>query len=251
MKIAIVLFGQPRDYVTGYNNIMNFIKQHTDCSFDFFYHCWTLNEGQSYNTSPWRKIDKNTLIYKNEIITDLQNLYNPCLCEYENQNQVSFDDSIYKNTIAYNNTSGLALSNIDNTLFHMYSRNKARNLLDTYLKKMDYKIHYDFVIMMRFDIGFIPKINLNELNISYTYLSDMHLPRNIIPDIFIITPTKIFLEWFNIYESLNYTLNNKGLYENMLSLNEKLYINAEELIFAKYIFHYKNTDNIKYFIDKK
>ena len=46
MRVAVVLFGQPRDYLKGYNNTMAFIKQQKDCKFDFFYHTWKLNENE-------------------------------------------------------------------------------------------------------------------------------------------------------------------------------------------------------------
>ena len=127
----------------------------------------------------------------------------------------------------------------------MYSRNKARNLLHTYL--IDNKIYYDCVMTMRFDLCIIPDVNLNEIDITKTYVSNIHYPRHTIPDNCIITSTKIFLEWFNIYEMLKDILDNKNLLENIHILKEDLNINAEELIFAKYIFHYKNTDNIRYF----
>jgi hypothetical protein len=246
MKIAVVLYGQPRDYIKGYNNIMEFVKKQKDCNFDFFYHCWKLNENEEYKHSPWQNINKNTLVYKETIIADLQKMYNPISYEIENQNQVTFDDSLYKNTIAFNNSKELQLyNNIDNTLFQMYSRNKARNLLNSYLKKND--VYYDFVIFLRFDIGIMPEINLTELDNSKTYISNFHYPRKIMADNCIITSTKIFIEWFNIFEELNHILDNVMLVQELHILNEKLSINAEELIFAKYIFHYKNTDNIMYF----
>lgn len=247
MNIAVVLYGQPRDYLKGYNNIMEFIKKQKDCKFDFFYHSWKLNENEEYMHSPWRDINKNSIIYSEKMITDLQELYKPISYEIEYQNQLTFNDSLYKNTIAFNNTTGLKLSNINNTLFQMYSRNKARNLLDKYLMSVDNNIHYDFVMTLRFDIGVMPEINFNEIDKSKTYVSNYHCPRQVIPDNCIVTSTKTFLEWFNIYEELKVILDNTKLLEEVTVLNENIDINPEELIFAKYIFHYKNTDNIRYF----
>jgi hypothetical protein len=48
MRVAVVLYGQPRDYVKGYNSIMSFIKTQEGCEFDFFYHVWKLNENEEY-----------------------------------------------------------------------------------------------------------------------------------------------------------------------------------------------------------
>jgi hypothetical protein len=247
MNIAIVLYGQPRDYLKGYNNIIAFIKTQKNCKFDFFYHTWKLNKNESYKCSPWRNIDTNNLIYHENIINNLQELYNPISYEISNQNELDFDDLLYKNTIAFNNTRGLKINNINNILYQMYSRNKARNLLYEYLNKIDNTIHYDFVMILRFDINIMPEVNLNEMDTSKTYISDIHYPRKVIPDNCIITPTKIFLEWFNIYETLKDILDNADLLKNLHILNEDLHINAEELILAKYIFHYKNFINIRYF----
>jgi hypothetical protein len=249
MRIAVVLYGQPRDYLTGYEHIMSFVKKQTDCEFDFFYHCWKLNENEEYKHGPWRNFNKNALIYKEKTIEHLKELYNPVSCEIENQNNVMFDDSLYKNTIAFNNTYGLRLSNINNTLFQMYSRNKARNVLKVYLDKTDNQIHYDFTITVRFDLDreVAPNVKLTEMDTSKTYVSNMHLPMKIMPDHFIITPTKTFIEWFKIYEELKDVLNNTQVVEDMRILKEDLNINAEQLIFANYIFHYKNLDNVGYF----
>ena len=246
MNIAVVFYGQPRDYRKGYNTIKKFIETQQDCTFNFFYHCWILDENQTYNHSPWRKIVKTELCYTKNTVSDLQELYNPISYEIENQNNVTFEDSLYKNTIAFNNTKGKKLANINNTLFQMYSRNKARNLLDIYLEKMSNKVQYDFVLTLRFDISVMPNVQFHELNRSKVYVSNIHFPRKILPDNCIIAPTYIFLEWFTIYDKLKDIINNTGLLKNVIKLNETIDINPEELLFAKYIFHYRNTDNIVY-----
>ena len=247
MNIAVVLYGQPRDYLKGYNNIMEFIKMQDDCKFDFFYHCWVINENETFKHSPWRNIDKNEISFNKNTVTDLYKLYNPISYEIENQNNVSFDDSLYKDTLAFKNTTGQLLGNIDNTLFQVYSRNKARNLLDTYLNKMSNKVYYDFVMFMRFDLNIMPKLHFNELNKSKVYVSNLHYPRNLVTDYCVIAPTNIFLQWFDIYDKLKDILDNINLSENLMKLNEKLLINSEELTFAKYIYHYENKDNMLYF----
>ena len=247
MNIAVVLYGQPRDYIRGYNNIMEFIKIQDDCKFDFFYHSWIINENERYKHSPWRKIDKREVCFNKNINTDLQKLYNPISYEIENQSDVSFDDKLYKNTLAFKNTKGKKLENINNTLFQMYSRNKARNLLETYLNKMSNKVHYDFVMTLRFDLNIMPNLHFNELNKSNVYISNLHSKRKIIPDNCIIAPTDIFLQWFDIYDKLNEIIDNSYLLESLMKLNENLEINPEELILAKYIFHYQNINKILYF----
>jgi hypothetical protein len=248
MHIAIVLYGQPRNYLKGYHNITEFIKTQYNCTFDFFYHCWVLNENETYKHSPWRNISSSDLCFNTNTSIELQKLYKPISHEIENQNDVMFEPSIYKDTIAFNNnTDKNLLNNINNTLFQMYSRNKARNILDRYLEKMGETVHYDFVMMLRFDISNMPSIQFNELDKLKVYISNIHCPRKIIADNCIIAPIPIFLQWFNIYDRLKDIINNTQLLEDIIKLNETIYINAEELIFAKYIFQYKNTDNISYF----
>ena len=46
----------------GFGFLMTFIKNQNNVNFDFFYHTWKLNKNQTYQYSPWRYIDKNTLI---------------------------------------------------------------------------------------------------------------------------------------------------------------------------------------------
>jgi len=245
MNVAILLYGQPRDYRKGYNNIMEFIKRNSDCKFDFFYHIWKINEKETYKHSTWRNIDKSTLTYNISMIDELNEMYHPLSYEIENQSNISFNDSFYKNTIAFHNTRGLSVRNIDNVLYNLYSKNKSRNLLEDYLKNNPTK--YDCVICVRFDINSVPELILDEKNKEYVYVSNCHQPRKIFADNFIISPTDIFLKWFNFYEDFNYILNNKSLEGSINQCNENLVINSEELLFSSYIFHYKNTDKILYF----
>jgi hypothetical protein len=245
MRVAVVLFGQPRDYLKGYNNIIRFIKLQNNCEFDFFYHCWSLNENETYKHSPWRNLEKTSLIYSKNTIAHLQELYNPISCEIENQSDITFDKSLYINSIAFNNTPEQNKANVNNTLFQMYSRNKARNLLYEYLEKT--KKSYDFVLTLRFDISNMPEVNLDSLNTSMVHVSNVHHPRKIISDNCIIAPTKVYLDWFTIYDKLEELINNTELMETICALGEDIIINPEQLAFSNYIFHYKNLDNISYF----
>jgi hypothetical protein len=247
MNIAVVLYGQPRNYLQCYNKLMIFLQSQKHCTFDFFYHCWVLNENESYTHATWRNISKKDVLYNTNTIADLQKLYNPISHEYENQNTVKFDSSLYSNTIAYKNTTGKKLSNTQNVLYQMYSRNKARNLLNAYLEKIDNKNYYDFTLFLRFDLNIMPNVQFTTINKNKVYVSNIHVPRKIIPDHCIIAPTHIFLQWFTIYDNLKDIIDNTQLLEDIRKLKEDIDINAEEVIFAKYIYHYKNADNILYF----
>jgi hypothetical protein len=239
MKIAIAFYGQPRNYKKGYTNVMKFIKKQTDCSFDFFYHVWKLNDNETYASAPWRKIDKNDLVYDNSILDNLKELYNPVSYLIENQSLLIVD--ISKNTIAYKNTNQCQLNNRKNILYQHYSRNQVRKLIEKH------NIQYDFIIMLRFDISDMPQLILTELDKEKTYVSYRNYPRHIIPDNCIISPSDVFLKWFNTYENLNNITDNHELEEIINSLNEKLIVNSEELLLANYLFYFNNINNIKHF----
>jgi hypothetical protein len=241
MRIAIVLYGQPRDYLKGHRNISEFIKKQKDCTFDFFFHCWTLSEQGTYKHSPWRTIDPNDLVYEKNTRSHLEELYAPIACEFEDQDQVILDESIYTNTLALANTKGAKLPNVRNTLYQMYSRNKARNLVKTS------SVHYDCVVMVRFDIHVMPSVDLRDIDTTKTYVSNIHCPRKITPDNCIIAPTDVFLTWFTVYDDLRLILNNNVVMNTMKLLGEQLEINPEEVLLAKYLFHYNHIDDIRYF----
>ena len=244
MKIAICLYGQPRDYNAGFKVINNFINMQTNVTVDFFYHAWTLNQGDVYCSSPWRYIDANDLTYKPDVIEELNKLYKPVAYSYENQIH-TFDEKPYINTIADRNTlNPTSKKNINNVLSQMYSRNKVRDTFNEYILKNN--VHYDTVMMCRFDYGSNITINLQNFDLSKVIVSSYHSPRKIIPDGCLIMPPHIFLDWFNIFENLHAILNNAELQVIINKYNEHYVISQEEIIFAKYLFHNKTVDNIVY-----
>ena len=247
MNVAIVLFGQPRDYLTGYNTITQFCKnQDLNVRFEVFYHCWTLNDGEKFKVSPWRHISEETKHYDQNTETILQRLYNPVAFKYENQNNKTFDETLYKNTIAYNNIDNPhGFNNIDNILYQYYSRNTARNILHDHTQKTN--TQYDFVILTRFDVCFLPELKLNEIDKTKTHVSNYHLPRQVLSDICTISSSTVFLEWFNIFPKITDMFNSTSLLETMKSIGEDLIINAEQIITMKYLSLYGNFDNMVYY----
>ena len=246
MKVAFLLYGQPRDYSIGFAHINNFVKKQKGVHFDFFFHCWTIEKGQTYPHSPWRTINKNSRNYSENVVEHLNQLYNPCAMSHEQQ-ITDFPKSLYDDTIAYKEytvNNPALLKNINNTLSQMYSRNKVRNLLYNHMK--EHNSNYDFVIMTRFDYKYSPNINLNYLDTSTVYAADTLCPRKLIPDTFIISPTNVFLDWFNIYDEIESVINNLDLMNTVLKFGEHISLNPEQLIFAKYILHNKNVDKVRY-----
>jgi hypothetical protein len=235
MKIAVVLYGQPRDYMKGYKNIMRFIQaQEVDA--DFFYHAWTIGPHDRYEAAKWRPIPYADLEYKGDVASHLNELYRPVLHECEPSR--TFAINPYMNTLAYRNTVTPAkIQNMGNVFSQMYSRNRARNLL------LKAEANYDYVIMTRFDLDFSPDIRLTDLDPSKVYVSAAHCPRKILPDNFILAPKEIILKWFSEIPSI---LNDERLSEKIRGFGERLEINPEELLFAQYVFHYGDLDRIVY-----
>ena len=241
MKCAVLFYGQPRKYMDGYNDITRFIANQKDTTVEFFYHCWTINKDETFKKSPWRPIDEENLSYKENIEEHLKELYNPVSCEYEYRLS-SFDESLYKDSLAFEQTYEQKLGNINNTLSQLYSRTKARNLLSNHIQLTG--ANYDFVILTRFDVRFQSDLQLCDLDVKKVYVSNVHKPRDLFSDNFILSPTDIFLNWFNIYDELDKLLNNKEIDKILKDFGESLNINPEELIFGKYLLEYKNLDNV-------
>jgi len=136
------------------------------------------------------------------------------------------------------------MNNINNTISSVYSKNKVRNLLQSYIEKNN--ITYDFVIICRFDHKNKINIQLSTLDSSCVYVSSCLYPRIIVPDNFIISPTAIFLDWFNLIHNFNIVMNSSEV-DSIFNLhNEKMILNPEQIYLAHYLFHTKTLNKIKY-----
>jgi hypothetical protein len=241
MKIAICLYGQPRNYIVGYNNIKKIFFGY---NIEFFFHCWTINNLETYDVAPWRNINKENLIVNDQekINSDLINLYKPVKYMFEKSIN-KFDENIYLNTIAYENSNSNNKSNINNVLSQIYSRNRVCDIFNNYVTNNN--LTYDFVVICRFDINNCFKLNFYGLNKDNVYVSNIHSPRKIIDDNFIISPQLIFVKWFKIFDNLKNILSNYELKNKIELVGEKLIINAEELVLANYLFYF-DLKNIIY-----
>ena len=240
MKVAICLYGQPRDYNTGYTNIQAFLKQQQNIDFDFFFHAWTIQKDESYLHSPWRDIHEDKLKYNESMKEDLLKFYNPILYEYENQ-ITNFNTDQYINTLAYKNMNEIKRVNLPNFLSNMYSKNKVRNLL--YKHCVEKNVVYDFIVMVRFDYGGIVELDLNTLDKNKTYVTAYHAPRKLFTDAFIICPQYLFLEWFNIFNYLPHLVNNEVLHSFIQGIGEVFELNPEVFLYGLYVYVYYSKHN--------
>jgi hypothetical protein len=188
---------------------------------------------KKYVTSTRRYLEKEELEYKENIQEELIKLYNPVAYEYEKQ-ILNFDISSYNNSIICEYSK--------NCLSLQYSRNKARNLFKNYIEKTNTK--YDFVFYNRFDPFSLPSLKIKNLHKSKVHASNYHLPRKIFDSSSMIIPQDIYIKWFNIYDELEKITNDNMINEYYKITGEKFRLNDEELVTSKYLYEFKNFDNI-------
>jgi len=245
MRLAILLFGQPRRYEEGYKTHSTFLSLQKNIEVDFFYHCWTHNQGGVFSNSPYRKVFQKEFIYDTGAEEALLALYKPVAYEYEFTKE--FDITPYKTTLGYKNTlsNPTKIKNCKNILSQMYSRNKVRTLFAEYIQKTN--VQYDFVCMTRFDLTYSPTMCLAALDPLKIYVSNFYSPRRkILPDIFILMPQSVCISWFTIYDDLKKIIDTPSLLKEVEKLGETIDINAEELILAKYILEFKSVKDVVY-----
>lgn len=246
VRIAYCLYGQPRNFTEGSKNIKKFVEKH---DVDFYYHTWTLpNENTYYSHSEWRNIPKEDLKGDKDIITKINSVYNPKAYLFEEAKIFDMEtNSNFVNSLAYSNTDkmnkGIKLSH---TLSHIYSKQQVRNLLYNTIQKE--KIEYDFVISSRFD--FLKEINLdidlNNIDNQKIYVSNILKPRALFFDGIVLSSVENYFKIFNIYDNLDNLINNKALDTLISNYNDKLVLVSEGLMFANYLYYFKDIQTLKY-----
>jgi hypothetical protein len=246
MKVAFCFYGQPRQVEDGYKNIMKFINNNPNVSFDFFYHTWyaSTDTPTYYETSPWRSITANSLIMENNILEKINNFYNPK--DFSFDTPIMFNKDKYINSKAYRNTNESQQINLNNTLSQLYSQNKVHDLLLNYIT--NHNIEYDFIVTSRFDFLNEPKILMNDLDKSKIYLTDLSNffgDRVIISVTFSIMSYYNFSKFFNVFNNLPNLLNSEIVESVISQFNEHFKINPEELYLINTIYEFNiNKNNI-------
>ncbi len=251
MKIAICLFGQPRDYKHGYNCISNLMKLNSEHTYDFFFHCW-IDDNVTYDCSPWRRINKNVLFIENQNVVkeELLEYYKPVSYVFEkpldkaNTNVIN-DMEYIKKSKMYSNGPKSIKDNTFNVFSQICTRSKVKDLFKEYVEKTN--TIYDCVITTRFDgEGFPKEFRIPEINKNKIYVSSSSRPRYIILDFFLVIPPEIYIHLCNLYENIKHILDNEEIAVKMNSVNEKMMFNAEEYLLANYFFSGYSENNIEY-----
>jgi hypothetical protein len=237
MKIAVCMYGQPRDYRHGNDCLKNLIQTNPDNRYEFFFHCW-IDDNIKYECSPWSKSDEKMLYIKNqnEVKNELLELYHPISHVFEKPLDKTSPDIIaefdhIEKSKAYSNGSTLHKTNTFNVFSQICSRGKVRDLFYEYIKTSN--AQYDAVITTRFDGWDFPRdLKIPNIEKNKLYVSSIHQPRYIIPDNFLIMGVDVYTKVCNLYENMKRIINNDDIDIKMKSVNEKMVFNSEDILLA-------------------
>jgi len=233
MRVAICLFGQPRNYMRGYDSIKKFIdRQNKNIVFDIFYHCWLINTEEIPSTSYNRTEDAFYNKHDPNIIEKLNSLYKPVKFQSE-ASRTNFEDIVYENSQIFKNSNEHLKNNMRVVVCsQLYSRSKVRDLIS------EHECAYEFVIMTRFDCEKTLDIDLWTSDNTKIYASDDCPHRKTYaPDHFFVCPQDLFLKWLDIYRNLNTILYSKKVVEKFSKYGEFYHINAETLMMSWYYYN--------------
>lgn len=235
MRVAYCFYGQTRDYKTGHVFVKKILERHPNIQFDFYFHTWKPDDGEKFEHSPWRRLTESELTPDRDIESNLVSMYNPK--KYEIERPRRFDVSKYENTLMYKNTNRFDISVINNVLSQYHSRTRTRNLFNMT------DIKYDFVITSRFDLKKDININLYEIDPAKIYTSNIHRPRALADDNFLIMPPHKYLQ---IFSSIDDVVDNEELYKMFKLYNENYCFIAECVLFSKLLLYNPDFENIIY-----
>jgi hypothetical protein len=230
-NVALCLYGQPRNLEKGFKTINKFILPHNP---DVFFHTWKIKETETFESSPWRPVDRS---YKNP--DNAVTLYTPKSYIIEEAKTFEPNGTILSSK-GYDKTQNK--NNISNTFSQMYSRKKVRDIFLEYTKTNN--VVYDIVVMCRFDI-YILELNLGSLQPGFIYFKYYEFLKDrpyIFADSLIISNQKDFIDLFNL-EVEKYIMKgpdntgSKPLDEDLYNISEGTRINAEELLSASILDH--------------
>lgn len=201
------MYGQTRDFLTGYSNLMKCLKclKMEDEEIDVFFHTWKLEEGNEFEHAKWPTCIMRSNL--NDTYTQQTDIEERILDLYKNVKGYSFEPVKYfdtrniQNTRLYKNSRADQKENAKNVLSQFYSRSKVFEIIENFILKN--KMNYDAIISSRFDAWDYS----DSVNEPYEY-GKCFIPTNrelmVVGDNFLILPQDIYFKVFkNIYEKLN------------------------------------------------
>jgi hypothetical protein len=201
MKVALLLFGQPRNFsnMKVFESHKKFFIERYET--DIFCHCWK-KTGGGYSVSNWSNAEMKKVTSQEDECDLVLSCYKPVSYKVEEQKD-------FQNIEMYKNGPFGKFPwyerNLPNILSQLYSINKVSELFEEYTSKNEKK--YDMVVMVRYDLVVKEFPDISEFDKNFFWISDSH-PR--FPDLFFIFDPK-FLDSQKTYQ--NYEL----IYRKMIS----------------------------------
>lgn len=241
MKVAFCLYGQPRLAQRGHENIAAFVRrQHADVSFDFFFHVWHDPNKSYYDASPWRQIPQKELCIDKDLMPFLFDAYRPVMWKIEKPTTLNDMISDIETSILFQHSDVSKKMNVHNTLSQLYSRQCVRNLV------FQTSTVYDMIVSSRFDFLKPIEVDLKSLDPSKLYVSDLHVPRKVFPDNFMISNPTIFFSMFNSFNDLPNIMNDQALHQTVQTFGEQADLGVENILFASFLKHFSIEDKVVY-----
>lgn len=186
MKIAVLLFGQPR-FVNNDKVIQSYETLRNTYDIDFFCHSWIDNKSDYFDCSAWSGLTDLKNIKNADLF--IKDFYRPKEYIFETPKTFSFNHKIQKYLDEHwsNSSHYWNSKNYSNILSQLYSVQQVSNLASPF------QDDYDFFILGRYDTYFENFPNLENLDPNKLYLSNHH---DRFPDMIFVYGKK-FLTWSN------------------------------------------------------
>jgi hypothetical protein len=237
MKVAWCLYGQPRLYNKGFENISKFINKYNDIEFEFFIHCWwDKSDVGDYYKHSYRNPSSEELLIRSNTDIDIINLYQPKKYLFEKSR--FFKTNFINNSLMESYTKDYERLNYNNALSNLYSKYKVNDLLQNYINNNNVK--YDLVISTRFD--YLNDIIFDIKNVTFDkfYIVNNNESRLVINDSFIITNNNFFNIYSKTFINLNDIINNSEIMPKTLDLIHCFNFVPETILISNLI--YNNID---------
>ena len=192
MKVALLLFGQPR-FLNDSRVVESFNYLKSKFALDVFCHTWWSEEENTYTCSDWTNIKKCPVNEKT--IEIIKNIYKPKKLKWEPSRTFKTNSEIHKFILnKFPNHSLWTEKHANNIQSQLCSIQSVSRLFEKY------KQDYDFVILDRFDTYLKIEEDISQLPRDAFYLSNIHQR---FPDMIFMYGTK-FLDWSsNVYDDFS------------------------------------------------
>lgn len=207
-KLALCMYGQTRDFLTGYSNLMKCLKclNMENEQIDVFFHTWKLEEGTEFEHASWPT--RTMRLNLKNIYTQQKDIEERILDLYKNVKAYCFESVKYfdthdiQNTRFYRNSQVEIKENAKNILSQFYSRSKVFDLIENFV--LTNNVHYDAIISSRFDAWDYSELVNEPYQYGKCFVTFESREPMFIGDNFLVLPQDIYFKIFkNIYKKLN------------------------------------------------